>query len=172
MKAIRLSRITPIAKGFRVYLGNGYTFEFKSLRSAKAFLATTNNFLTETLVEINFWYKLTHGRYRDNWLLFFHNKPSLKGHTYTDNLKCEKMLRDVADLLEHSFQKSATENGATWVFKNFLTALEYLEQTSLLLLGYHKKRSETAAIYCNRCDDGEYTTMEPVYEETYNDSDE
>ena len=148
MKNIHLSKITPIAKGFRVYLGNGYSFHFNSLKSARSFLVATNTFLTFSLVEINSFYKDIFTRYRDNWLLFHHNKPSFKGRNHLDALKCETMLRDVADLLDHAFISSGYyENGSTWVFVDLIKSIDTLENVSLILLSYHKKRSETAAIY-------------------------
>jgi len=147
MKHIKLNRIIHINKGFRIYLGNGYIFEFTSLRSARAFLSITNSFLTDNLSEVNSWYKLTYSRYRDNWLLFYHNKKSLRQSSFADNYRIESLMRSVADLLDYAFNSATTENGSTWEFTDLIKCLDCLEESLLLLLKYSKKRSETASIY-------------------------
>lgn len=147
MKTIRLTQITTSGTLYRIHLGNGYIFQFKSLRSARSFLGETNSFLTSVLLDINYQYKLIYSRYRDNWPLFFHNKKSFQNQCFADNNRIENVLRSVADLLDHAFKMAPTVNGSTWVFCDMVKSIDYLEETLIILSKYHKKRSETVLIY-------------------------
>jgi hypothetical protein len=69
MKSIVLKHYSRVSGGYEVHLGNGTVHRFKSTRSAKKFLATTNDFLSEQLVILNEILTELYVFYRGQWLL-------------------------------------------------------------------------------------------------------
>lgn len=147
MKSFQLARLSHHDGTYHVFLTWGKSFEFHRHKAAMKFISATNRLLTAYLVELNDYYCQIHDRYRKNWLLFFHNKPSHGAVNYTDDRACEASLTAVREMLNLAFNKHLKENGSCIAFENFRKCIDCLIDTLHVLRKYHRRRSETVDVW-------------------------
>lgn len=147
MKTFHLTRMCERNHKYHVTLTWGKTFQFSRYRAALKFLTATNIFLTAFLVDLNSSYCEVELRYRRNWLLFFHDKPSMGFNVYEDERTCKKSIHAVEELLDLSFNHHQRANGSFYVFEDFRKCLDYLIEASRVLLKHYKKRTDTVNVW-------------------------
>lgn len=100
-----------------LYLGNGRTLRFNSLREARQHQADVNRFLNEQLHELNYLLGRAHVDYRTAWPLFFAD-----GHQLMPGVerRVREGLQVVAVALDNSVNRNSSPNGMHFAWK-FLT---------------------------------------------------
>jgi len=147
MKTFHLTRVTQRNDKHHVFLTWGKSFEFSQHRQALRFLTTTNTFLTAFLVELNDHLSDVQVRYRKNWLLFFHDKPTHGPNNYADDRTCDHCIDAVKELLNIAFNRHKFDSGSSMAFENFRKSLDYLVEVCRVLLKYYKRYSWTVDVW-------------------------
>lgn len=122
-------------KNYSVGIGNGKLIEFKSLKAAKCFVAETNRFLNDILIQTNYLYIYCFTEYRKNWVFF----SARISKVYMKLLSIERGILDAVRDIEHHFNLVVTRshypngNHFTWshltkIIQQNLFILKLLEE--------------------------------------------
>lgn len=99
------------AKQWSVWLGNGSTYYFSSVKKATTFLVQTNRFLNSELHELNYWYGMLFNEFRHQWF-------------YLDEGDDQHITRHFETLdghLKNSIRRSRGVNGNHFAFSFLLS---------------------------------------------------
>ncbi|MBN4061641.1 hypothetical protein JYU20_00405 [Bacteroidales bacterium AH-315-I05] len=147
MKAVQLIRYSKHDDRYTIYLGNGTAHHFTSQKSCKAFLSSTNKFLTNFLHEAHEAYINTWVLYQNYWFYFKHNKPSMTAQRFIDDHRCKKELDGVAEMRHLIISRCQYTNGNYFVFSHFRAIMKNLKTVLNILETISKKRSDTNTLY-------------------------
>ncbi len=135
------SSYLTINRKYRVILGNGLTIAFTQEVKAKAFLAQTNRFLNDRVIEINMIYIEIWTQYRRLYIVFFDLLDSDKFRTY--NAEIDKRLTMM-------IRRSDWYTGNVFTFRWFdqiLTLLQEFAQMVHNVLKEKKRNYNTFEMY-------------------------
>lgn len=139
MQKIKIETIYPNdCGGYEIPLGNGCTQSFKNLKEASAFLAATNQFLTEKAFTITCIYTELYQKYRAEFWHLVH---------FQDTRKIESELSIADDTLKHAYLHSTMKVGHILTFINLEKSVKALQRVIIILRDLDKGRSNTTNNY-------------------------
>jgi hypothetical protein len=156
MKTVLIQKRRSANNPFDIVLGNGSRLNFSSKRALNQFMAETNRFLTQAIVNINMILIESYREYRIMWFVATNVHKGTKTNyeriaaDISENLKsCEMML--------YKFGKHYSGSDDPFFgFIDILKAARYCMEAARKLEQFHKKRNDTQNHYscgniANRC---------------------
>jgi hypothetical protein len=143
MLATNPDSFNEIDKTYSVWLGNRCGLKFYSKRNMAAFVADTNRFLTDQLVELNGYYKQVFCEYRDIWFILYNFKNGKRVNMADVEREIEKCLNDVMDQFSRAGNSYRGASSGGWSFKFLENICYFLLQATDYLINVNKKRNNT-----------------------------
>jgi len=147
MKEIRLRHISSKGKIHEVCLGNGTINTFNSLRDARQFIATTNNFLTDKIHDLNLIYSEVWVAYRNNWFYLDNGRKQGNADNYQLERDCEHLITTTHNLFNLSTERCGFTIGNYFVFIHLSKITDNLENIVRILSQIYGQRKDGNAIY-------------------------
>jgi hypothetical protein len=126
-------------KLYKVYLGNGYVFESKSLAAAKAFINQTNKMLNMQLHQMNAIIASLQAEYRCVWFY-------LDGKLNLEN-RINEAFRNADSKINMAIDRCSFENGNHYVFKHLEFAIHELNTIAKIIAKIQYKKSNMPDYY-------------------------
>lgn len=125
---------------YRVFLGNGVTRKFRNRKDAERFLARTNVFLTDHVMQINHMLTQLYTSYRQAWP-YFHARTTEKTNQYCEiGIKVSRNLADVEQYLENCTNRYASPNVLFDVWRKLELAYTSLDVAATALIAFHRSK--------------------------------
>src|SRR6266567_9496658 len=119
MKQFMLSRYSRDQWGnYVIWFGNRICVEYKSKRDMAAFLADTNRYLTQTMIELNEIYIQVFMEYRRTWFILQNSKSGKKVNLFDQERRIKSSLQAVDDMFERTGNTYTGTSDAVYSFVN------------------------------------------------------
>jgi hypothetical protein len=132
-------------KLYRLYIGNGQTFEFGSLRSCTAFQNEVSSAVNIAVHELNGFLSELHTLYR-NYFFYFEDPGKRTKHHQIEK-KIKNGLHAAEDFLDKLYRNTSGYSGPNLIFTFINHCLESLAAVVLALLEIALKRMDNAQKY-------------------------
>jgi hypothetical protein len=140
MKTILLNHFTQKPNGYEIFLGNGLRRVFVSKKDAARFLAETNRFLLQRVVELNEIYIRAYSEYRRAWFVIQHFKEPGRKHYIVVQEKIKWNLEAAADQFDRVFSHRSDN---AFSFISALKICMFIKEASDQIAGINKARNIT-----------------------------
>lgn len=147
MNNINIAKRTLKQSPKEFVLGNGKRIQFTSKRTANAFIAETNRYLTKCLVTLNLVYVDLFREYRSTWFVITNTNSGNE----TNYRSVAQGIRDNLSAADFVFEKFAAtiwgSNDPFFAFNDLRKIASFLFNAANQLADFHKKRNTTASIH-------------------------